>query len=85
MSIRGLSKVPKKEILVIQDELSDLGKKLQKRRKDLGYTQESFAEEMDINVNSVKYIEQGRRIPSLPMLLRLVRALKLKLTVEPRK
>lgn len=58
MSIRGLSKVPKKEILVIQDELSDLGKKLQKRRKDLGYTQESFAEEMDINVNSVKYIEQ---------------------------
>ena len=85
MSIRGLSKVPKKEILVIQDELSDLGKKLQKGRKDLGYTQESFAEEMDINVNSVKYIEQGRRIPSLPMLLRLVRALKLKLTVEPRK
>jgi transcriptional regulator with XRE-family HTH domain len=85
MSIRGLSKVPKKELIVIQDELIELGKKLQKRRKELGFTQESFAEAMDVSANSVKYIEQGRRIPSLPMLMRLVRALKLKLTVEPRK
>lgn len=84
MSIRGLSKVPKQEAAAIQGELEDLGKKLQKRRKEMGHTQESFAEAMEINVNSIKYIEQGRRIPSLPMLIRLTKALKLKITVEPR-
>jgi len=82
MSIRGLSKVPKREAAAINREIEEIGQRLQRRRKELDMTQEEFAEVLGINVNSIKYIEQGRRIPSLPMLLRLLKALKLKASFE---
>lgn len=62
--------------------LKVLGPLLQKRRKDSGYTQESFAEELDVNPNTIKYIEQGRRAPSLAMLLKIARLLKIQLRLE---
>ena len=62
--------------------LKALGPLLQKRRKDIGYTQESFAEDLDVSPNTVKYIEQGRRAPSLAMLLRITRLLKIQLRFE---
>ncbi len=62
--------------------LKTVGPLLQKRRKDMGYTQESFAEELDISPNTVKYIEQGRRAPSLAMLLKIARLLKVQLRLE---
>jgi len=65
--------------------LADIGKTFQDRRKELGLTQERFAEIMDVNVNSIKYIEQGRRIPSMPMFLRILKALKLSITLSPRR
>lgn len=74
--------MPKKETAAISSELEKMGKAFQRRRKELGWTQEEFAESLSVNVNSVKYIEQGRRIPSLPMLLRITKALKLKLSFE---
>lgn len=62
--------------------LKTLGPLLQKRRKNSGYTQESFAEALDVNPNTVKYIEQGRRAPSLAMLLKIARLLKIQLRLE---
>ncbi len=82
MSTRGLTKVPKKELAGLKAELSEIGQNLQKRRQEVGWTQEEFAEVMSVSVNSIKYFEQGRRTPSLAMLLRLTKALKLKMVFQ---
>lgn len=82
MSTRGLSKIPKKDLSLIKSDIRRIGALLQKRRKELGWTQEEFSEFIDVSINSIKYIEQGRRIPSLPMLLRMTKALELKILLQ---
>jgi len=62
--------------------LKVIGPVLQKRRQEMGYTQESFAEELDISYSTIKYLEQGRRAPSLAMLLKIARLLKFQLKLE---
>jgi transcriptional regulator with XRE-family HTH domain len=76
MSSRGFSRVPAKDLKYVKAESAKIGTKLQKRRKELGYTQEQLAELLDVTTETVRFIEQGIRIPSLPMLIRLARALK---------
>ena len=53
-----------------------LGKKIQKRRKELGFTQEEIAEKIRMSRAYVGYIEQGRNAPSLDALEKIARALK---------
>jgi len=55
-----------------------LGKKVQKRRKELGLTQEDVAYKVGISRAYMGYIEQGRNIPSLEMLERIARVLRVK-------
>ncbi len=57
---------------------SSLGKKIQKFRKSLGYSQESFAEKIGISRTHIGHIEQGRKTPSLRLLEKISRALKVK-------
>jgi DNA-binding XRE family transcriptional regulator len=54
------------------------GKKIQKLRKSLGYTQEEFAEKLHISRTHVGHIEQGRKSPSIKLMDKLARALKVK-------
>lgn len=77
-SLNGLSQKQRREI---ESKIRSLCVQIQETRIKKGFTQESFAEAIDVNVNTVKYIEQGRRIPSLPMLLRVCRTLNLKLSL----
>jgi transcriptional regulator with XRE-family HTH domain len=77
MSMRSFNRIPRREQKAIKDDVVKIGALFQARRKELGFTQEEFAERLGLNVNSVKYIEQGRRIPSLPMLFRIAKALKI--------
>jgi len=79
MSSRGFSRVPAKEIKYVKAEAERISAKLQKRRKELGLTQEKLAELLDVTSETVRFIEQNRRIPSLPMLIRLTKILKLEL------
>lgn len=79
MAGRGLNRIPKRDLKAIERRIGEIGAFIQQRRKTLGYSQEAFAELIDINVNTIKYVEQGRRIPSLPMLLLVTRALGLDL------
>lgn len=53
-----------------------LGKKIQKRRKEMGLTQEELAEKIRMSRAYVGYIEQGRNAPSLEALEKIARALK---------
>lgn len=53
-----------------------LGKKIQKRRKELGFTQEDIADKVGISRAYMGYIEQGRYAPSLEVLEKVAKALK---------
>lgn len=56
-----------------------LGKKIQRTRKELGLTQEKLAERVGISLAYMGFIEQGRYAPSLEVLNRIAKALKVKL------
>ena len=55
-----------------------LGKRVQKLRKSLGYTQEELAEKLNISRTHMGHIEQGRKSPSLKLIDKLARTLKVK-------
>jgi len=55
-----------------------LGKRIQKFRKDLGISQEKFSEMVDISRTHLGHIEQGRKSPSLEVLERIAKKLRVK-------
>ncbi|OGM61506.1 hypothetical protein A2961_04125 [Candidatus Woesebacteria bacterium RIFCSPLOWO2_01_FULL_39_21] len=55
-----------------------LGARIQRRRKELGQTQEELAEMVRISRTHMGHIEQGRKSPSLEVLERIAKVLKLK-------
>lgn len=57
-----------------------LGKKIQRLRKSLGYSQEGLAEQLNISRTHIGHIEQGRKSPSLKLLEKLSRVLKIPLS-----
>lgn len=55
-----------------------LGKRIQKLRKEAGYkNQEKFAEELNISRTHIGHIEQGRRNPSMEVLVKISKKLKI--------
>lgn len=52
-----------------------LGKKIQKRRQEIGLTQEDLAYKVGISRAYMGYIEQGRYAPSLEVLEKVAKAL----------
>ena len=57
-----------------------LGKKIQRKRKDLGLTQDELAEKVGISLTYMGFIEQGRYAPSLEVLNKIAKALKIPLS-----
>ena len=55
-----------------------LGKRIQKLRKEIGLTQEEFAEKLNISRTHIGHIEQGRKSPSLKLMEKIARVLKVK-------
>jgi len=54
-----------------------LGKKIQRLRKEIGYTsQESFAEALGLSRTHIGHIEQGRKSPSMEVLVKISKKLK---------
>ncbi|MBO4816292.1 MAG: helix-turn-helix transcriptional regulator [Clostridia bacterium] len=53
------------------DVINVMGEKLKKARKKLKYTQEYVAENVDISIDLLRNIENGRNIGSVPTLLNL--------------
>ena len=52
-----------------------LGGRLSERRKQLGWTQETVAERVGVDAETISRIERGAHLPSLPTLDRLAGAL----------
>lgn len=57
-----------------------LGKKVQKARKKIGLSQEAVAHAVGISRAYMGYIEQGRNVPSLEVLQKIAKVLKVKLS-----
>ena len=79
---KRLQRIPAKHRREIEAEIKGIARKLQKKREEEGLTQERLAERLDISPMAVQFIEQGRRVPSIPMLLYLLRDLGLKMTID---
>lgn len=54
-----------------------LGKRIQKVRKSTGLTQEELAEKVNVSRAYIGYIEQARNTPSLELLQKIARALRI--------
>lgn len=59
-----------------QETREKLGKKIQKFRKDQGLSQEEFAHKVGISRTHAGHIEQGRKSPSLEVLEKIAKILK---------
>jgi len=59
-----------------------LGKKIQKRRKEMELTQEELADKVGISRAYMGYIEQGRNAPSLEVLEKIARVLKTSINIS---
>jgi len=57
-----------------------LGRKIKKARKENELTQEKLAEKVGISTAYMGFIEQGRYIPSMQVLQKLSRILKIKVS-----
>ena len=64
-------------ILNNSDILNVIGKKLKQTRKGLKYTQEYVSENIDISIDLLRNIENGRSIGSVTTLLNLCNFLKI--------
>ncbi len=61
--------------------LKNFGEQVKKLRMDAGLSQEEFAERLGIHRTYVSFIERGQRNPSLLMIFKISRILKIKLPV----
>lgn len=67
--MRTNAKLPKK-----------LGNKIQKKRKEIGYSQEELAEKIGVSRAYMGFIEQGRNAPSLEILEKIAKHLKMSMS-----
>lgn len=58
----------------------NFGKQVKNLRLEAGLTQEEMAEKLNIHRTYISFIERGERNPSLLMIFKISRVLKIKLT-----
>jgi transcriptional regulator with XRE-family HTH domain len=64
-----LSQVPSKYRGRVEASLAALSALIRDHRKIMNFTQEELAESLGVAAMTIQFIEQGRRFPSLPMLV----------------
>jgi len=57
-----------------------LGKRIQKARKNAGFTQEELAEKINISRTHMGHIEQGRKTPSIKVVTKISKAVRVKIS-----
>ena len=61
--------------------LQNFGEQVRKKRRLAGLSQEELAEKLNIHRTYMSFIERGQRNPSLLMIFKISRALKLKMPI----
>jgi len=64
-------------LITSNDVLNTIGEKIKRARRKKSYTQEYLAEQIDISIDLLRGIENGRNIGSLPTLLNLCNHLEI--------
>ncbi|MBX7231740.1 MAG: helix-turn-helix domain-containing protein [Bdellovibrionales bacterium] len=59
-----------------------MSKKIQTQRKSLRLSQEELAKQVDLSPLTIQFIEQGRRYPSLPILIYICKAMGINLKLD---
>lgn len=59
-----------------------LGRKIQKARKASGLTQEELADKVGVSRAYMGYIEQGRNVPSVEILSKIARVLRISIDIS---
>ena len=80
---KGLDNLNASNKRKIEAQLKALVNQIRDSRVSQKMSQEKMAEELDVSISSIKYIEQGRRIPSLPMILKIANYFGLSLILTP--
>lgn len=57
-------------------DLGEIGKRISKRRKELGFTQEYLAERMEVSIQMVSNLERGNKAIRIDNLVRLCEILQ---------
>jgi transcriptional regulator with XRE-family HTH domain len=65
--------------VVTQKDRKLLGNGIRRYRKEAGYTQERLAEKVDLNPVYLGQIERGYKVPTVDVLLRIAKQLKVRL------
>jgi putative transcriptional regulator len=76
-----ISKLPAKHIKPVQKELDRIALLIQTKREQAGLTQEVLAEKLDVSPMTIQFVEQGRRTPSLQLLIALAKELNFTLKI----
>ena len=56
--------------------LAGIGRRIAEIRREVGMTQEQLAEKAEISVVHLSNVEQGKKMPGLPVLIRIAEALE---------
>lgn len=75
MAKRALKSLSKSENSYIRKEARRISLEVRAGREAAGLTQEGLAEKLGVSVETIKGIELGYHFASLPMLIRICRAL----------
>jgi transcriptional regulator with XRE-family HTH domain len=73
--ISRVEKLPYRHRKFVENQLNRISKTVQEKRENAGITQEELAERLDILAMTIRFIEQRRRFPSLPVLFCLCKEL----------
>lgn len=63
------------EVLLMQDDMHDIGNRIKEKRKELGLTQTDIFEKCGINSGALSKIENGIRTPSVTLFYKLSQVL----------
>lgn len=75
--------LPTKFRKTVERQLEEVRLLVRSRRAELDLTQEQMAEAVDLSIESMKAIETGRRLPSLPKLLHICAFLGVRISFKP--
>lgn len=68
----------------VNEELKEMGTLLRKTRKKMGWTQKKLGENIGLSQQTISFIEKGNFDFSFGSLLKIISALNLKVSIEPR-
>jgi transcriptional regulator with XRE-family HTH domain len=83
MVSQGYKRVPIQEAKAVASDVTDFIEYLRAIREQSGISQEKLAEGTNCAAAYIRAIEAGRRIPSLPMLIRILKTLGHKIVLKP--